>query len=176
MSKVYEALTITEAQRSARNAAEPTATAAGLAIHSPSGGELEKIRAILVGNLPDMIAEALERLSVRITEQSATFRSDLDGLERKLNARITEIEARSNCGRNDLRDQILSQSKLLTDSIQERSEHAIEVSMKGVMELREAKLDRRSFADFLRHTSEHFARSASGGDGCKGESRADAEA
>jgi DNA anti-recombination protein RmuC len=175
MTKVYEALKMAEAQRSSGNAAEPGATVR-LATHDPGAGELERIRAILIGNLPEILEEALDRLSAMITAQSASFRSELDGLEQKLDKRIAEIEARSSHGRNELRDQILSQSKLLTDSIQERSEHAVQVSTRSVKELSEAKLDRGDFAEFLRHTAEHFARRAAGGDDGEGRSETNAVA
>jgi hypothetical protein len=159
MSKVYNALTITEAERMSRGSAEPTAPAA-LAFQTANSGELDTIRSILVGNLPEMIGEALERLGAKVSEQASAFRGEIEELERRFEKRITDIEARANASRSELRDQILSQSKLLSDSIQERSEHAIQVSMKGVTELHEAKLDRSSFADFLRQTSEHLATSA----------------
>ena len=77
MTKVYEALKMAEAQRSSGNAAEPGATAR-LATHDAGAGELERIRAILIGNLPEILEEALDRLSAMITEQSASFRSELD--------------------------------------------------------------------------------------------------
>src|SRR2546426_2185777 len=154
MTKVYDALKIAAPPRSSGKAFEPGATA-GLAVDAPGAGDLERIRAILIGNLPEILTQAVDRLTATITEQSASFRGDLDGLEQKLNRRIAELEARSNHGHNELRDQILSQSKLLTDSIQERSEHAVLVSMRSVKELREAKLDRIDFTEFLRHMAEH---------------------
>ena len=54
--------------------------------------------------------------------------------------------------------------KLLTDSIQERSQQVNQVSMRRVKELHATK-DRAQFAHFLRHTAEHFAHSAAGNDG-----------
>jgi hypothetical protein len=154
MSELYNALT--KKTDSSRNGTMPAAPAA-FALQGVKGGEMETLRAILIGNLPEMIREALERLTARVAEQSAAFRGELDELERRLEKRIADIEQRANASRNELRDQILSQSKLLSDSIQERSDHAIQVSMKGVTELRQVKLDRNAFADFLRHTAEHFA-------------------
>ena len=55
MTKVYDALRLAEADRSAGNSAEPGA-AAGHAVQGQGTGELEQIRAILVGNvLPGFI-------------------------------------------------------------------------------------------------------------------------
>jgi hypothetical protein len=162
MTKVYDALRVAESERTAAKFAPPAASV-GHGVRAQSAGELEQIRAILVGNLPDLLEEALDRLSAKIHEQSVALRRDLEQLEHKLDKRISEIEVRSQHGHNELRDQILSQSKLLTDSIHERSEQVNQASLRRVHELHESKLDRAAFAQFLRHTAEHFARSV--GDG-----------
>jgi hypothetical protein len=171
MTKIYDALQMAEAERAAGRGV-PQSASAGFATHASGGSELEQLRAILIGNLPQLLEEAIGRLSAKIGEQSASLRTEFEELEQKLGRRITEIEARSNQGHSDLREQILSQSKLLTDSIQERGEHAIQVSVQGVKELREGKLDRGDFAEFLRNMAEHFARAAAGGGANSGESGA----
>jgi hypothetical protein len=169
MTKIYDALRLAEVDRSAGKFAESKAaaahpkTAAVLPAKTPGAGDLDQIRAILIGDLPGLLQDALDRLGAKINDHSASLRADLEQLEKKLGDRISEIETRAKHGHNDLRDQILSQSKLLTDSIQERSEHVNQISQRRVKDLHEAKLDRADFAHFLHHTAEHFAHSAAGG-------------
>ena len=160
MTKIYDALRSAEAERATGRAAEPRGAAEPTA--PAANGELDQIRALLVGGLPELLEETVARLSAKLSEEAASLRADLDRLEAKLDSRIAEIETRAKQGHHELRDQVLSQSKLLADSIQERGENVIQYAVRSVNELGASKVDHSDFARFLRHTADHFARTASG--------------
>ena len=57
MTKIYDALKLAETDRSSGKFAEPRAIT-GLAVKTPGAGELDQIRAILIGDLPELLEEA----------------------------------------------------------------------------------------------------------------------
>ena len=172
MTKVYDALREAEAVRlqriepefapaAARVAPEVRGASAAQAAESvrsqpDAASDLEQLREIICGALFNDYERAMDRLEQRIGVEAAALRSELAAIDRRVSDRIREIEARNTHAHSDLRDQLLSQSNLLNDAIQERSAHITRSMNEGLQELRETKIDRTTFSSFLGNLAAHI--------------------
>lgn len=118
--------------------------------------ELDRLRGIIFGSLQTDQEKALARLENRIAAQSAKVRGELDEIVRRLENRIEELDARSSKDQDDLREQLLSQSNLLNDAIEERSAQVSQLVNEGLRDLAHAKLDRQRFSSFLVNLKAHL--------------------
>lgn len=70
-------------------------------------------------------------------------------LSKTLEMRIAEFNKKSEQAQGALRDQLLSQSNLLSDAIQQRHDEATALMNDGLRDLREAKTDRGTLSSLL---------------------------
>jgi len=181
MTKLYDALREagaaglkrTEHAKSPANAqaAEPTPGQPASATFSAAAGatsdpasDIKALREIIFGKLFEECEQLMTRLEDRLAGEASRLRSELGELDRKLADRMEQIEARNVKAHSDLREQLLSQSNLLNDAIQERGEHVSKKLEDGLAELRESKIDRTTFSSFLGGLASHIGalRAASG--------------
>lgn len=183
MTKLYDALR--EAGAVGKNAAEPAKAPASTPAaqvspgHSPSAAfaaiageagdpasEIKALREIIFGKLFEEYDQLMQRLEEKLTGEASRLRNELVDLDRKLADRLEQIEVRNVKAHSDLREQLLSQSNLLNDAIQERGEHVNKRLEDGLAELRESKIDRSTFSSFLGGLASHIGelRAASGAD------------
>jgi hypothetical protein len=129
---------------------------------SPGGhDELEKLRGILFGNLQHEQGQALARLESRIAAQSTKLRAELDEIVQRIENRIEELDTRSTRDHDDLREQLLSQSSLVNEAIEERSAQVTDLVDQGIRDLGHAKLDRQRFAEFVSGLKVHLDQESS---------------
>lgn len=133
-----------------------TSVALPAAGSSDEQNELGRLRGILFGSLQTDHEQALARLENRIAGQAAQLRGELEDLVRRLENRISELDARSTRDQGDLRDQMHSQRNLLNDAIEERAAQVTKLVTEGVTELRDTKIDRHRFSQFLTDLSKHL--------------------
>jgi hypothetical protein len=181
MTKVYDALRRADALRKSRNdsdaapvdesltwdpklrtseehaeEAKPGATGG----NGGGAGDLGKLREIVFGDLLTRYGQELARLENRIAADAAKVREELGQLGRRIEDRITEIDTRAVKEQDALRDQILSQSNTLKESIREQGEQATKSVDAGLKELRASKIDHGTFSSFLRDLAEHVDKTA----------------
>ncbi len=134
-----------------------------------AGGALDEsllqLRQIIFGNRMSEFEEEVVRLENRIASESALVRQEVEELGRRLEKRITEIDTRATKGHSDLREQLLSQSNLLTDAIQERAEQAMNALNQGLQEVRESKLDNKTLANLLVNLATEITTEPASGNG-----------
>ena len=128
--------------------------------HEPHHDDLDRLRGIIFGSLQNDQERALARLENRIAAQSAKIRGELDEIVRRLENRIEELDTRSSKDHDDLREQLLSQSNLLNDAIEERSAQVTEIVNEGLTDLANTKLDRQRFSAFVTSLREHLDQEA----------------
>lgn len=181
MTKVYDALRRADALRKSRNESDaapadesltwdPKLRASGEHAeeakpganggHGDAAGDLGKLREIVFGDLLSRYGQELARLENRIAAEAAEVREELGQLGRRIEDRITDIDTRATKEQDSLRDQILSQSSALKDSIREQGEQAIKSVDEGLKELRASKIDHGTFSSFLRDLAEHVDKTA----------------
>jgi len=110
---------------------------------------LAKLRDIVFGDRFHSFQYEVSRVEKRLTDEVTALRDEIRGFGRRLEEKITELDARTTKGDGELRDQMLSQSNVLADAIQERTQHAIKLAEDGLAELRETKLERTVLSSFL---------------------------
>jgi hypothetical protein len=183
MTKLYDALR--EAGAVGLNRGEPAKASASTQTAEPSPGrptgaafsamaggasdpasDIKALREIIFGKLFEEYEQLMTRLEERLAGEASHLRSELAELDRTLAGRMEQIEARNVKAHSDLREQLLSQSNLLNDAIQERGEHVSKRLEDGLAELRETKIDRTTFSSFLGSLASHIGelRAASGAD------------
>ena len=111
--------------------------------------ELARLRGILFGSTMNEQEQALARIENRMAAHAAEVRTELDALGRRLENRIAELGARANQDQNSVREQLMGQSELLKNSIQERSDQTLLLVNRGLEELRDNKIDRTKLSEFL---------------------------
>ncbi|MEM7410051.1 MAG: hypothetical protein AAF430_07455 [Myxococcota bacterium] len=111
--------------------------------------ELSRLRGILFGSAINEQEQALARIENRMAAHAAEVRGEIDALGRRLENRISELGARANQDQNSVREQLLGQSELLKNSVQERSDQTLLLVNRGIEELREHKIDRTKLSEFL---------------------------
>jgi hypothetical protein len=114
-----------------------------------TNADLGQLREILFGAALKESEQEVARVETRVAMESARVRSEFGDFGRRLEERITEIDARSSKSLSDLREQLLAQSNLLSDAIQERNEQVILHVNKGLQELKQSKIDRTAFSNLL---------------------------
>jgi hypothetical protein len=124
----------------------------------PHHDDLGRLRGIILGSLQNDQDQALASLENRIASQSAKIRGELDAIVRRLENRIEELDTRSSKDQDDLREKLLSQSKLLNDAIEERSAQVTAIVKKGLTDLGNTKLDRQRFSAFVTNLREHLGK------------------
>lgn len=117
---------------------------------------LERLRAILFGSLREKYAQQAARIETRVAMEASKIRSEVGELTRRLESRIDQIDSRSARTQSDLREQILSQSNLLNETIKERGEKMLQVIDRGLQELRDTKIERSQFSNFLAGLTSHL--------------------
>jgi ABC-type phosphate transport system auxiliary subunit len=120
--------------------------------------EIGALRDILFGTMLEQHDQEMARVETRIAMEASKIRSEFGEFARRFEDRIAEIDARTSKGLNDLREQILSQSNLLNDAIQERNEQVVSHVNKGLQDLRAAKIDRATFSSLLSKLAAHLER------------------
>jgi len=118
--------------------------------------EIGALRDILFGTLLKENEEEMARVETRVAMEASKIRSEFGEFGRRLEDRIAEIDARTSKGLNELREQILSQSNLLNDAIQERNEQVALHVNKGMQDLRASKIDRATFSSLLFKLATHL--------------------
>ena len=163
MTKVYDALREAEAERH-QSAASPVSTAALFATQAqatepqPSGGgELERLRSILLGGVVDEFTQAVKHFEKRIDAEGASLSAELEKFEQRIEERLAETDSRSCQGQTELREQLSMQTNRLGDMIKERSAEAVRLAYEGMQELRQSKLAGADFANFVKALSSHLA-------------------
>ena len=112
-------------------------------------GDLGQLREILFGAALKESEQEVARVETRVAMESARVRSEFGEFGRRLEERIAEIDTRSSKSLSDLREQLLAQSNLLSDAIQERNEHVVLHVNKALRELHQSKIDRTAFSNLL---------------------------
>ncbi len=93
-----------------------------------------------------------ERLSLESRDRTGDdekLNSKLLAVRDKLEARHTELDEKSMQAQGDLREQLVAQSKLLTDMLQQRHDESLLRMKEGFAELQAAKTDRSTLARLL---------------------------
>jgi len=120
-----------------------------------AAGDLGKLREIVFGDLLGHYGQELARLENKIAAEATQIREELGQLGRRIEDRVTEIDTRAIKEQTTLREQILSQSNKLKDSIREHGEQATKLVDEGLTELRASKIDQGTFSSFLRDLAAH---------------------
>lgn len=95
------------------------------------------------------LAERLSLESRDRTNDAEKLNAKLHGVRDHLDARLTEIDGKSVQGQGDLREQLVAQSKLLTDMIQQRHDESLLRQKEGFAKLDTVKTDRSTLARLL---------------------------
>jgi len=133
----------------------PVASAA--AVTDPKAGDgIENLREIIFGSMIKKYEEEIARLENRVAMEATSIRSEVAELSRTLENRVSEIDSICSKGESGIREKILDQSNQLTEAIRECSEKAIASMNEGVQEIRDNKIDRRTFANFLVNLGAHL--------------------
>ena len=162
MTKVYNALREAEAERH-QSAESRVSTAALFATQTQAGastgggGELERLRSIVLGGVVSEFTQAVEQFERRIDAEGASLRAELEKFEQRIEDRLVEVDSRSCQGQTELREQLSLQSNKLGDMIKERSAEAVRLANEGMQELRQSKLAGADFAAFVKALSAHLA-------------------
>ena len=164
MTKVYDALLQAESERQQRIESPvstdvlfpPQAAGAGAEPSAASGSELEWLREIMFGALVREFEHTVTRLETRIAAEEAQLRGDLVKFEQRLEDHLVEVDTRSCQSQAEMRQQILSHSNSLNDTIKGRSADAVRGANGGFEELRREKLTTTEFSTFLRGLVEHL--------------------
>jgi len=142
---------------SRRISSKPEVSAASGAAATPGAEDgLERLREILFGSLLEKYAQQAARIETRVAMEASKIRTEVGELTRRFESRITQIDKRSLQTQGDLREQILTQSNLLNDTIKERSEKTLQMIDKGLQELRDTKIERSQFSNFLASLTSHL--------------------
>ena len=164
MTKVYNALREAEAERHQSTESRvstmalfATQTQASASQHAVGGGELERLRNIVLGGVVSEFTQAVEQFEQRIDAEGASLRAELEKFEQRVEDRLAEVDSRSCQGQTELREQLSLQSNKLGDMIKERSAEAVRLANEGMQELRQSKLDGTDFAAFVKALSAHLA-------------------
>jgi hypothetical protein len=164
MTKVYDALRQAEACRTERREA-PVSTdvlftqkAAPVAGSDPErqGGDLDRLRQIMLGSLVHDFEHAVARLEIRLAAEEAELRALLCKLEQRLEDRLVEMDARSCHAQADLRQQIHSHASSQHDAIKQRSADAVRRASRGFEELGRRKLGKAELSAFLGGLARHL--------------------
>ena len=118
--------------------------------------DLSRLREIIFGSFLSEYEQQIARIETRVAMEASKVRTEVAEIVRQLEGRIAQVDARAQKAQCDLRQQILSQSNLLSDAIQEHSEQAIHLVEKGLQELRVKKIDRTAFSTFLDNLRTHL--------------------
>jgi hypothetical protein len=86
--------------------------APGAAAGEDDKQEIGALRDILFGTMLEENERELARVETRIATDASKIRSEFGEFGRRLEDRIAEVDARTSKGLNDLREQIISQTKL----------------------------------------------------------------
>jgi len=117
---------------------------------------LERLRGILCGSLLEKYAHEAARIETRVAMEASKIRAEVGELTRRFEGRIAQIDSSSQRGQAELREQILKQSSVLNDAIVERSDKALQKIDKGFQELRDSKIERSQFTNFLASLTSHL--------------------
>ena len=99
-----------------------------------------------------MNAEERERRS-----GDAGLLAKLRELGLSLESRIADLGQKTEQGQGALRDQLLSQSNLLSDAIQQRYEESQALVTEGLRDLRDAKADRQTLSSLLMDVAQRLS-------------------
>jgi len=109
-----------------------------------------------LASLESFVKHEINALSERLSLESRDRTGDgeklnakLHGVRDNLEARLTAIDGKAVQGQGDLREQLVAQSKLLTDMIQQRHDESLLRQREGFAELEAAKTDRSTLARLL---------------------------
>jgi hypothetical protein len=117
---------------------------------------LERLRGIIFGSLLEKYAQQAARIETRVAMEASKIRTEVGELTRRFESRIAQIDSRSARTQSELREQILAQSNLLNDTIRERSENALQKIDDGLQTLRDTKIERSQFSNFLASLTSHL--------------------
>jgi hypothetical protein len=163
MTKVYDALLQAESERQQRtespvstDALFPSRAGARAVPPVPAGSQLERIREIMLGAIVQEFGHAVACLETRVAAEEAQLRGALANFERRLEDRLVEIDTLSCQRQVAMRQQILSHSSSLTDTIKERSADVVRSANADFEELRREKLTGAEFSTFLRGLAEQL--------------------
>lgn len=137
----------------ARVAPKASATVAN---DAKDGEGIENLREIIFGSMMEKYEEEIARLENRVAMEATSIRAEIAELGRTLENRVSEIDTGCSQAESVIREQILDQSNQLTEAIQECSERAIALMNAGVQEIRDQKIDRTTFANFLVNLGAHL--------------------
>ncbi len=109
-----------------------------------------------IANLERVVATqtgtALERCNSETNARKAaddSLRKKIEEIGHNFDSKLAEIEENSKRIERELRDQILSQCKLLSDVITTRHEEAVRMADEGVQAVKAAKVDRSALSALL---------------------------
>jgi hypothetical protein len=109
-----------------------------------------------LASLESYVKHEINALSERLGLESRDRTSDgekltakLHGVRDNLEARLSTIDSKAVQGQGDLREQLVAQSKLLTDMIQQRHDESLLRQKEGFAALEAAKTDRSTLARLL---------------------------
>jgi hypothetical protein len=95
---------------------------------------------------------ALERCNTESRERKTAvdvIGKRVDEMGHQFDAKLAEIDERTRRGERELRDHLLSQTKLLSDAITQHHEDAVRLVNEGMRDLRASKVDRAALAAIL---------------------------
>ena len=152
--EVTEEVTETVAETPAEEKKAPKAKAkakAKVAAEAPAADhdELSALRAIVVGPQLTEFREDIARIENRTNLEIAKMREEIQALGRRLDDRITELDARTTKNLADTQDQLQTRTDSLSAEIQESSQKALETVNQGMSRLEDSKIDRVQLASFL---------------------------
>lgn len=143
---------VTETPVPEKKAAKPKAKAKAVVaaeVPAADGDELSALRAIVVGPQLTEFREDIARIENRTNLEIAKMREEIHALGRRLDDRITELDARTTKNLAETAEQMQSRSDSLAAEVQESSQKALETVNAGMSRLDDSKIDRAQLASFL---------------------------
>jgi hypothetical protein len=123
-----------------------------------AASEVENIRKLLLGSLPEQYERQIERLEVRIAESAADLHIALSALERRLEKRIVGVDAANRTSNGELRQQLLEEMRVVSEAVETYHAKAMQRVEQGLQELQSAKLDQATFSNFLESLARYLGR------------------
>lgn len=123
----------------------------------------EEIRALerVVKNEVNAVSERMSAEQHDRREGSQKLHQEMEALGHELDKKLGSLDMRTNKAQRDLREQLLAQSNLLSDTMKQRHEEMSAALAEGLASVRSASANRSKLAGLLKNVAEQIDREES---------------